>query len=186
MVRAGGSASRAIDDSDAPDPGGGHRPAWTRLPDNSQRPRWVPNEHGFPALGSLTLAKEKRRDRAIPGGGPVVVERNSTVDSTEHSERNKGLRAPLGRNVGAFRRGMWLARISGPAQRVAPVHGSEVKVSSAVRPLSAEAAEFSPALAREKKVESGRKTKSSGAGGVTPAVVADPPVPTVAGRRLRE
>ena len=68
------------------------------------------------------------------------------------SELNKGLRAPLGHNVGTSRRGMRPARISGPAQRVAPVHGSEVKVNSAVRPLSAEAAEFSPALVREKKV----------------------------------
>ena len=50
---------------------------------------------------------------------------------TEHLERNKGLRAPLGPNVGASRWGMRPARISGLAQRVAPVHESEVKVSSA-------------------------------------------------------
>ena len=82
---------------------------------------------------------------------------------------------------GACQRGMRPARISGPAQWVAPVHRSEVKVSSAVRPLSAEVAEFSPALVREKKVESGWTTKSSGAGGAILAVVADPPVPTVEG-----
>ena len=158
MVRAGGSASRAIHDSDAPDLGGGHHPAWTRPLDDPHRPRWIPNEHAFPALGSLTLAEEKRSERVIPGGGPVVVERNSTVDLAVRSERNKGLQAPLGRNVGTSRRGMRPARISGPVQLVAPVHGSEVKVSSAVRPLSAEAAEFYPALVREKKLESGRKT----------------------------
>ena len=56
-----------------------------------------------------------------------------------------------------------------------------VKGSSAVRPLSVEAVEFSPALVPEKNVMSGRKTMSSGAGGVAPVVVADPPVPTAAG-----
>ena len=72
------------------------------------------------------------------------------------------------------------AGISGPARRMAPVGGSDVKGSSAVRPLSVEAVEFSPALVPEKNVMSGWKTMSSGAGGVTPAVVADPPVPTAA------
>ena len=100
MVRAGGSVSRAINDSDA---GGGHHPAWTRPLDDPHRPRWTPNEHGFPALGSLTPAEEKRRDHAIPGGDSVVVERNSTVDPTVCSERDGGLRAPLGRNVGTAR-----------------------------------------------------------------------------------
>ena len=41
--------------------------------------------------------------------------------------------------------------------------------------------EFSPALVPEKNVMPGQKTMSSGAGGVTPAVVANPPVPTAAG-----
>ena len=139
MVRAGGSASRAINDSDAPDPGGGHHPAWRRRQDDPHRPQWTPNEHGFPALGSLNPAEEKRRDRAIPGSDSVVVERNLTVDPIMLSEWDEGLRAPLGRNVSAAQRGMRPAGISGPARRVAPVHGSDVKVSSAVRPLSAEA-----------------------------------------------
>ena len=84
-----------------------HHPAWTRPLDDPHRPRWIPNEHAFPALGSLTLAEEKRSERVIPGGGPVVVERNSTVDLAVRSERNKGLQAPLGRNVGTSRRGMF-------------------------------------------------------------------------------
>ena len=180
MVRAGGSASRAINDSDAPDPGGCHHPARTRPQDDPHRPRWTPNKHGFPALGSLTPAEEKRRDRAILASDSVVVERNSTMDPTVCSERDEGLRAPLGRNVSAARRGMQPAGISGPAQGVAPVHLSDVKISSAVQPLSAEAVELSPALVLKKKVESGRKTKSSGAGGVAPAVVADLPAPTAA------
>ena len=73
------------------------------------------------------------------------------------------------------------AGISGPARQVAPVRGNDVKGRSAVRPLLVEAVEFSPALVPEKNLISGRKTMSSGAGGVAPAVVADPPVPTVAG-----
>ena len=66
------------------------------------------------------------------------------MDPIVGSERDGGLRAPLGRNV---------------------------------RPPSAEAVEFSPALVPGKNVKSGLKTKSSGAGGVAPAVVADPPLP---------
>ena len=57
----------------------------------------------------------------------------------------------------------------------------DVKGRSAVRPLSVEAVEFSPALVPEKNVMYGWKTMSSRAGGVAPAVVADPPVPTAAG-----
>ena len=60
------------------------------------------------------------------------------------------------------------------------MRGNDVKGRSAVRPLSVEAVEFSPALVPEKK-KSGRKTMSSGTGGVAPAVVADPPVPKAAG-----
>ena len=133
---------------------------------------------GFPAFGSLNPAEEKRCDRAIPGSDSVVVERNSAVDPIVRSERDGGLRAPLERNIGAARRGMRPAGISGPARQVAPVHWSDVKVSSAVRPLSAE---FSPALVPEKKMQSGRKTKSSRAGGVALVVVADPPVPAAVG-----
>ena len=73
------------------------------------------------------------------------------------------------------------AGISGPARRVTTERGNDAKRRSAVRPLSVEAVEFSPALVPEKKLISGRKTMSSGAGGVVPAVVADPPVPTAAG-----
>ena len=52
---------------------------------------------------------------------------------------------------------------------MAPVGVRDVKGRSAVRPLSVEAVEFSPALVPEKNVMSGQKT------------VADPPVPTAAG-----
>ena len=90
-------------------------------------------------------------------------------------------RIVLQRNVRAPRRGMRPAGISGPARRVASVRGNDAKGRSAVRPLSVEAVEFSPALVPENNLISGWKTMSSGAGGVVPAVVVDPPVPTAAG-----
>ena len=73
------------------------------------------------------------------------------------------------------------ARVSGPAQQMAPVGVRDVKGRSVVRPLSVEVVEFSPTLDPEMNVLSGRKTVSSGAGGVAPAEVADVPVPTEAG-----
>ena len=61
------------------------------------------------------------------------------------------------------------------------MRGNDAKGRSAVRPLSVEVVEFSPALVPENSLLSGRKTMSSGASGVIPAVVANPPVPTAAG-----
>ena len=72
MVRVRGSASRTIDDSDSPDPGGGKHalggrpPAWRQQKGGTHRARWTPNVQGFPALESLTPAEEKRRDRSVP------------------------------------------------------------------------------------------------------------------------
>ena len=80
MVRAGGSASRTISDSDTPDPGGGHHPAWKRLKDDTHGPRWTPDAHGFPVLGSLTPAEKDRRYRAIPDRASAVVENHSNLD----------------------------------------------------------------------------------------------------------
>ena len=50
--------------------------------------------------------------------------------------------APLGRNVGMPRRGMRPARVSGPAQLMAPVGVRDVKGRSVVRPLSVEASPY--------------------------------------------
>ena len=114
MVRVGGSASRTINDSDTPDPGGGHHPAWKRPKDDTHRPRWTPNEQSFPALGSLTPAEKDRRDRAIPDRDSIVLEQNSNLDQIWREERDGSHRAPLGRNVSAPRWGMRPAQISGP------------------------------------------------------------------------
>ena len=65
----------------------------------------------------------------------------------------------------------------GSARRVTPGRGNDAMRRSAVRPLSVEAVEFSPALAPEQNLISGRKTMSSGAWGVVPTVVAEPPPP---------
>ena len=179
---SGGRVSlTTINDSDAPDLGRGHHTAWKQPKDDTHRPRLTPNVHGFPALGSLTPAEEKRRDRAIPDSGSVGVAWNSTMESNLHSERDGGHMAPLGPTVGAPRLGMRPAGVSGPARRMAPVGVRDVKGRSAVRPLSVEVVEFSAALVPENNVKFGRKTMSSEAGGVAPAVVADPPVPTAVG-----
>ena len=129
-----------------------------------------PKRPWFPSIG------EPHSDVIMrcPDSGSAVVARNSTLDPILYSRRDGSHRAPLGRNVSPLRWGMRPAGISGPARRMAPVGGSDVKGSSAVRPLSVEAV-------AEKNVMPGRKTMSSGAGGVTPVVVADPPVPTTAG-----
>ena len=63
---------------------------------------------------------------------------------------------------------------SGSARRVTPAGGNDAMRRSAIRPLSVEAAEFSPALVPEQNVRSGRKTMSSGTGGIVPTVVAEP------------
>ena len=83
MVRAGGSASRTISEDNAPDPGGGHHPAWKRPKDDTHGPRWTPDAHGFPHLGSLTLAEKDRRDRPVPDRAPAMVDRNSNLDPLE-------------------------------------------------------------------------------------------------------
>ena len=101
MVPAGGLASRTINDSDAPDPGGGHHLAWKQLKDDTHRPRWTPNAHVLPALRSLTPDEKKRRDCAILDSGSVMVARNLTLEPILRSEQDGGHRAPLGRNVSA-------------------------------------------------------------------------------------
>ena len=121
MVRAGGSASRTIDDSDVPDPGGGqralggHPPAWRQPKGGTHGARWTPNAQGFPALGSLTPAEEKRRDHSVPDSSNRVVARDTTMEPTSPSELDRGRMAPLGHNVGMPRRGMRPAGVIGPA-----------------------------------------------------------------------
>ena len=50
---------------------------------------------------------------------------------------------------------------------------------SAIRPLSVEAVEFSPASATEQYIRSGRKTMSSGTGGISTTGVVEPPPPHI-------
>ena len=71
-----------------------------------------------------------------------------------------------------------------PARQVAPVGVLDVKRKSAVRPLSADAVEFSPTLGPKIDITTGQETVSSGAGRVAPAMVADVPVLTEAGVRF--
>ena len=92
MIRAEGSAARTIDNSDTPDPGGekcasgGRPPAWRQPKGGTHRVRWTPNAQGFPALGSLTPAEEKRRNRSVPDSSKMVVARNTTIEPISPSE----------------------------------------------------------------------------------------------------
>ena len=175
MVRAGGSASRTISDDNTPDPDGGHHPVWKRPKDDTHGPRWTPDAHGFPSLGSLTPAEKDRRDHTVLDRAPAMVERNSHLDFLGRHP------APLGRFVKTPRRRIRPAGNNRSARWGTPGRRNDTMRSSAVRPLSVEAAEISPALAPEQKLLSGRKTRSSGAGGVVPSVVAEPPLPTAGG-----
>ena len=57
--------------------------------------------------------------------------------------------------------------------------GEDVMKISAVRPLSVEAVEFTPASATEQHIHSGRRTMSSGTGGSSPTEVVEPPPPLI-------
>ena len=58
-----------------------------------------------------------------------------------------------------------------------PAERDDAMKISAVRPLSVEVVEFSPAPAPEQNARSGRKTMSSRTGGISPMVVVEPPPP---------
>ena len=104
MVRAGGTASRTISDSNTPDPGWGHHPTWKRPRDDTHGPRWTPDAHGFPSLGSLTPAEKDRRDRAVPDRAPAMVDTNSHLDPLGRPEGDGSHQAPLGHFVKTYRR----------------------------------------------------------------------------------
>ena len=165
----------------------GYPPAWRQLTGGTHRARWTPNAQGFPALGSLTPAEEKRRERSVPDSSSMVATRDTTMGPTSLLEMGRGQVVHLGRSVGVPQRGMRPAGVVEPSRQVAPVGVLDVKGNSAIRPLSAEvvpAAEFSPTLGPRTDVMAGLKNVSSRAGWVAPAVVADFPVLTGAGVRF--
>ena len=158
MVRAGGSASRTISEDSTPDPGGGHHPAWKRPKDDTHGPRWTPDVHGFPHLGSLNPAEKARRDRAVLDHAPAMVDRNSNLDPIECPEGDESHPAPLGRSVKTPRQPMRPAGNSGSARRGTPDRRNYTMRRSSVRPLSVEAVELSLALAPEQKLENRRSS----------------------------
>ena len=86
-------------------------------------------------------------------------------------------RAPLGRLIKAPRGRMRPARDGGSARRVTPAGRNDARKKSAIRPLSVEVEEFSPAPAPEQNARSGWKTMSSRTGGISLTVVVEPPPP---------
>ena len=103
---------------------------------------------------------------------------------TSPLEMGRGQAVPLGRNAGVSQRGMRPAGAVRPSQQKPPVGVLDVRENLAVRPLSAEAVEFSPTLGPRTGVTAGLVDMSSRAGIVAPAVVADLPVPAVVGLRF--
>ena len=174
MVRAGGSASRTISNSNTPDPGGGHRPAWNGPKDDTHGPRWTSDVQSFPVLGSLTPAEKDRRDRAVQNCA-AVVDKDSEMDPLCRSEGGGSHRAPVGRLIKAPRRRMRPAGNGGSARRMTPAGRNDAKKKSAARPVLAEAVEFSPAPAPKRNEQAGRKTKCSRTAGISPTAVVDPP-----------
>ena len=112
MVRAEGSATRKIDNSHTPDPGGGKRapggrpPAWRQPKGGTHGVQWTPNAQGSPALGSLTPAEEKRRDRLVPDDSKMMVVGNTRMEPISPSELGRHNMGPLERNIGVLHRGM--------------------------------------------------------------------------------
>ena len=113
----------------------------------------------------------------------MVVARDTTMEPISPSELGRGHMGPLERNIGVLHWGMRPAGEIGPTRQMDPVDVLGVKSQSAVRPLSVEAVEFSPALEPQTVVIAGRQTVSSDA--VGPVVIADVPAPTLAGSDFR-
>ena len=103
---------------------------------------------------------------------------------TSPLEMGRGQVVPLGRSVGVSQRGMRPTKPIRPSRQKSPVVVLDVRGISAVRPLSAEAVEFSPTLGPRTGVTAGLVDMSSGTRITAPAVVADLPVPAVAGVRF--
>ena len=103
---------------------------------------------------------------------------------TSPLEMGRGQTVPLGCSMGVSQRGMRPAGAVRPSWQKAPVGVVDVRENPAVRPLSAEAVEFSPTLGPQTGVTAGLVDMSSSAGLVAPAVVADLPVPAVPGVRF--
>ena len=162
MVRAGGSASRTISNSNTPDPGGGRRLVWNRPKDDNHGPRWIPDVQGFPVLGSLNPAEKDRRDRAVQNCAAVVDE-DSEVDPLCRPEGGGSHQAPLGRLIKAPRRQMRLARNGGSTRRMTPTGRNDTGKKSSSRPM--------PAPAQAWSEQAGRKIKSDRPGGIMPTAV---------------
>ena len=135
-------------------------------------------------MGSLSTAEEGRRERPVPDNSRDVLAKDTSKVPTSPLEMGRGQAVPLERSVGVSQRGMRAAGVVRPSRQKAPVGVLDVRENPAMRPLSAEAVEFSPTLGPRTGVKDGLVDMSSRAGIVAPAVVADLPIPAVAGVRF--
>ena len=120
MVRAGGSASRAINDRTHLTQVG----VIIRLGDDRRMILIDPDGLRANMVSQPWGASIRpRRNDVIPGSDSVVVERNSAVDSIMRSERDGGLWAPLG-SFGAQYRRCPMRNAAGRDQRAGTTGGS--------------------------------------------------------------
>ena len=131
MVRAGGSASRTIEDQSSTDPGGGFRrtkqrnPQWRMLAGRNKGRQWAADNQEFPALGRppSTVGNTKESNCSacpstanmdrLPKGSPTPVFRKSDkemwpaqeIRSTPHKdiiERTRGVTTTIATPLSAL------------------------------------------------------------------------------------
>ena len=163
---------------------GGHQPAWQQPVGCVRESRWTPNVQGFPALGSHSPADDGRRERPVPDDSGDVSANDISKVSTSPLEMGRSHVVPHGSKVCVPQRGMWPAGAVRPSLQKPLVGVLDVRKNAAARPLSAGAAEFSPALGPHTRVTAGTVDLSSRTGTIAPVDVAEISVPAVAGVRF--
>ena len=166
MVRAGGPTSRIIGDRSATDPGGGGRvlggcqPAWQQPVGCVRGSHWIPNVKGFPALGSHSNTNDGRHERPFPDDSGDVSESKTAKVPISTLEMGGGPVVSQRREMGDPKRGVRPAGAGRSSPQKSIVDLSDVRGNAAGRPLSVEAAEFSPALGPRTRETAGTVQRS--------------------------
>ena len=111
MVRAGGSASRIIEDQGTTDPGGGERvsgrgqPAWKLPVGHEHGPSWASSTQAFPSLGSHPAEIHGQDNRKMPVLAQWVLGRRNPVVPDSPIGMGRGLQSVVPPVSGARRSG---------------------------------------------------------------------------------
>ena len=161
-------------DRSATDPGGGmrvlggHQLAWQQQVGSVRGSHWTPNVQGFPALGSHANTDDGRCERPFPDDSGEVSENETAKVPISTLEMGGGPVVSQGREMGDPKWGMRPAGAGRSSPQKPVVDLSDVRGNAAVRPLSVEAAEFSPALGPWTRETTGTVALSSVAGAFGP------------------